>query len=72
MMTRRVVVAALVAIGAPIAHAQERAPSGQIYRELLPFVGLDGVTIRRYLPRDSRQPRGASRPRTKTSAAGIL
>jgi hypothetical protein len=45
MMTPYFVVAGLLAIGAPIATDQERAPNGQIYRELLPFVGLDGVRL---------------------------
>ena len=35
----------LLAIGAPAGEAQERAPGGQIYRELLPFVGLEGVRL---------------------------
>ncbi|HEY2433532.1 MAG TPA: hypothetical protein VGI12_12725 [Vicinamibacterales bacterium] len=37
--------AGLLAIGVPAATGQERAPNGQIYRELLPFVGLDGVRV---------------------------
>jgi hypothetical protein len=45
MMTPSVVVAGLLVIGAPVATGQERAPNGQIYRELLPFVGLDGVRV---------------------------
>lgn len=35
----------LLAVGAPAAQGQERAPGGQIYRELLPFVGLEGVRL---------------------------
>ena len=34
------------AAGAPAAGIQERAPTGQIYGELLPFVGLEGVRLR--------------------------
>jgi hypothetical protein len=30
---------------APVAVCQERAPNGQIYGELRPFVGLEGVTV---------------------------
>ena len=30
---------------APMAFCQERAPNGQIYGELRPFVGLEGVTV---------------------------
>lgn len=33
------------AAGAPVAGVQERAPTGQIYGELLPFVGLKGVRV---------------------------
>jgi hypothetical protein len=35
----------VVALAASVADAQERAPNGQIYRELVPFVGLDGVRL---------------------------
>jgi len=35
----------LLAWVAPLAGRQERAPNGEIYRELLPFVGLDGVRL---------------------------
>jgi hypothetical protein len=30
----------------PVAFCQERAPNGQIYGELQPFVGLESVTVR--------------------------
>jgi hypothetical protein len=38
----------LLAVAAPTALGQERAPNGQIYRELLPFVGLEGVRLEIY------------------------
>jgi hypothetical protein len=44
-LIRIFVTAVLVAAGARIA-GQERAANGEIYRELVPFVGLDGVRVR--------------------------
>jgi len=44
-MRRVVLVAALLAVAAPVAKGQERAPNGEIYRELMPFVGLEGVRL---------------------------
>ena len=43
-----ILVIILLAFGAPAAQGQERAPGGQIYRELLPFVGLEGVRLQIY------------------------
>jgi hypothetical protein len=34
-----------LAVAPPAARGQERSPGGQIYRELLPFVGLEGVRL---------------------------
>ena len=36
---------ALLTLWQPVAGRQERAPNGEIYRELLPFVGLAGVRL---------------------------
>jgi hypothetical protein len=44
-MKPAVFVIVLLAIRAPVAQGQERAPNGQIYGELLPFVGLEGVRL---------------------------
>lgn len=35
----------LVLLGIPVIALQERAPTGQIYQELVPFVGLEGVRL---------------------------
>src|SRR3989442_3572630 len=43
---RRVLMAlALSLMMVPFAAPQERAPNGEIFRELLPFVGLNGVRL---------------------------
>jgi hypothetical protein len=39
------IAAVLLAFNSPAAGRQERAPNGAIYRELLPFVDLDGVRV---------------------------
>jgi hypothetical protein len=42
---RALVVGGLALCAAALVNAQERAANGQIYGELLPFVGLGGVRI---------------------------
>ena len=45
MMIRMLAACALTLCVAGPTRAQERAPNGQIYGELLPFVGLEGVRV---------------------------
>ena len=45
MTIRLSVAVALLVSCLQVAAAQERAPNGEIYRELLPFVGLEGIRL---------------------------
>jgi hypothetical protein len=44
-ITRALLTAVVLAFGGALVQAQERAPSGQVYGELLPFVGLEGIRL---------------------------